>query len=623
MSIAVVNQTYDEIRRLMIAGSGLAAEDFRLKKLVPPLRKSAAKAPVFGRVADGIEKLLESSPEGSARALLDLAALVTAILYTQGQTGLKGSLEPIGTEGLELTTSEVSGRHLRPLIAALTSPGSGRLEIIRDAYQRDAFNDLRLVRPAIQALDDTYKEIAEFVGEHILPRYGKAIHPQVSQGFRIDGKTADARRLRLMHRLDPEATRDLVTEALEHGSKEVKLAALGCLEGRLDAVDFLLEQSRARSQEVRRAAYASMATIDHPDIVDRLIEHLQSKDVEFIAPYIGAHPNRKLRRAVVDQIIEHRAFVFDPEGAMASAAGDSQTKRVLDALKRLEQLVDAVPTHDDEEAEMILCELYADRGRFTSGPHHFEWGLRLMKRVARALADTGSTRSLRALAEAGPSADDELFGFAFTASLLIHRPQRVYEEFSPLYRDRPSGRTKAADVARQKAELIGRILRQVFALDPTEAPTRHLASIGPMLRSKSVKLDPRWQEAAIAVSDPYFVAASVGPNDRDALAYLLQLLDQFTTGPVRDQPYLSSVARALLRVEHPEAVSVLVRLLRRLANRGLPSWALRLIPDLPEEAVAPLEEFAPKMGEEYLRRLDDLKRKHGSCVDGDEKEDDR
>src|SRR5688572_17575987 len=95
MSIAVLSQVYDEVRRLAIAGSNLAAGDFRLKKLVPPLEASAAKAPVFGKVAQAITAAIDAPAKDSAAALLELSTLVSAILYTQGETGVEGKLEPI------------------------------------------------------------------------------------------------------------------------------------------------------------------------------------------------------------------------------------------------------------------------------------------------------------------------------------------------------------------------------------------------------------------------------------------------------------------------------------------------------------------------------------------------
>jgi len=95
MSIPLVVQAYEEVRRLAVAGSIVAPGDFRLKKLVDPLMKSAEKAPVFGKVAQGIERLVAATEKDSALALLELSTLVHAILYTQGETGAAGELTAI------------------------------------------------------------------------------------------------------------------------------------------------------------------------------------------------------------------------------------------------------------------------------------------------------------------------------------------------------------------------------------------------------------------------------------------------------------------------------------------------------------------------------------------------
>ena len=61
MSIAVLTQVYDEVRRLAIAGSVVARGDFRLKKLIPPLEQAGAKAPVFAKVAEAVKAVVESN----------------------------------------------------------------------------------------------------------------------------------------------------------------------------------------------------------------------------------------------------------------------------------------------------------------------------------------------------------------------------------------------------------------------------------------------------------------------------------------------------------------------------------------------------------------------------------
>jgi hypothetical protein len=154
MSIAVLTQVYDEVRRLSIAGSVVAGGDFRLKKLAPPLEQAGQKAPVFAKVAQGVTKLVESDEKNSAEALLELSTLVNAILYTQGETDLAGELQPIETMDLGQQQTQASARILKPLLEALSSTGSGRLEIIKDAHERGAFRDLRLVGPAVAAIDD-------------------------------------------------------------------------------------------------------------------------------------------------------------------------------------------------------------------------------------------------------------------------------------------------------------------------------------------------------------------------------------------------------------------------------------------------------------------------------------
>src|SRR5687768_209964 len=188
MSIPVLTQVYDEVRRLAIAGSAVAPGDFRLKKLIEPLQKSGEKAPVFAKVAQAVQAVVESNEKTAANALLELTTLVNAILYTQGETGIQGELKPLETTDLGGQATQASARVLKPLLEALTSTGSGRVGLIRDAHQRGTFRDLRLVKPALKGLDDPYGEIAQFIAEEVLPGYGKAILPELRSTFDVKGR---------------------------------------------------------------------------------------------------------------------------------------------------------------------------------------------------------------------------------------------------------------------------------------------------------------------------------------------------------------------------------------------------------------------------------------------------
>src|SRR6476661_7452469 len=121
MSIALIQESAKEVRRLAIAGSPLAVGDFRLKKLIAPLEQAGAKVPVFAQVAKAIGDLVNGSDTESAAHLLNPSTRTTS-------------------------------RVLKPLVVALTSTGGGRFEVVRSAVERGAFNDLRLIEPSIRAL---------------------------------------------------------------------------------------------------------------------------------------------------------------------------------------------------------------------------------------------------------------------------------------------------------------------------------------------------------------------------------------------------------------------------------------------------------------------------------------
>src|SRR5215471_11650178 len=105
MSLALIQESAKEVRRLAIAGSPLAVGDFRLKKLIAPLESAGAKAPVFAQVAKAISDLVNGKEADSAANLLSLSTLLNAILYTQGQTGAEGELREVEMYSIRCTST--------------------------------------------------------------------------------------------------------------------------------------------------------------------------------------------------------------------------------------------------------------------------------------------------------------------------------------------------------------------------------------------------------------------------------------------------------------------------------------------------------------------------------------
>src|SRR4051812_36371370 len=125
MSIALIEESAKEVRRLAIAGSPLAVGDFRLKKLIPPLEQAGAKVPVFAQVAKAIGDLVNGTEKESAARLLNLSTLVNAILYTQGNSTAEGNFQELEEFATKCSCTKTTSRVLKPLVQALTSSGAG------------------------------------------------------------------------------------------------------------------------------------------------------------------------------------------------------------------------------------------------------------------------------------------------------------------------------------------------------------------------------------------------------------------------------------------------------------------------------------------------------------------
>jgi HEAT repeats len=351
MSIAVLNQVYDEARRLAVAGSVVAKGDFRLKKLVAPLEQAGTKAPVFAKVAEAANKVIDGPEDSSAESLLDLTSLVTAVLYTQGETGIAGELKAIETVNLVGESAQTSARLLKPLLEALSSTGSGRLELVKDAHDRGAFRDLRLVKPALDGLDDPYSEIADFLAEKVLPVYCQAILPELRRVYDPKGTKGHPRRLKSMHAIDPAGTRELVKQALEGGSKEVKVAAISCLGAEAEDLQLLIEQAGARAQDVRGAAYRALAMIDDPAAVAVLQKAFGDRDVELAARAIGESRTEGLSAVLVAEI----------RNASTEFPKLKDRRQVGGLANRLVHLIRALPAKNYPASDALLLDLFARR----------------------------------------------------------------------------------------------------------------------------------------------------------------------------------------------------------------------------------------------------------------------
>jgi len=613
MSIPLVAQCYEEVRRLAVAGSVVAAGDFRLRKLVEPLKKSAEKAPVFGKVAEGIERLISAPERDSAPALLELGTLVNAILYTQGETGAAGDLALIAAVDLGVqTTTHASARVLKPLMEALATTGSGRLEIIKEAHQRDAFRDLRLVNLALKALDDGYGEIAEFVASHVLPSYGKAIIPELRAAMNFPGKFGDGRRLKLLYRLDPEGARGLVDQAFTEGSKEVKIAALQCLGDSKTDLPHLLEQATAKAKEVRIAAFIGLGRVhDEPTVVEVFKKALTGKE-----PEIAVGPaSRNRNPALLAFLIETARTQLD---ALFSTKDKAKLKPVLESFITL---LAAFNGRGDRDTEALLLDCFNRRDALHALKGDTVSGADINQAVAMMMASSDSRRAHETLAATAMSLHPDLLRSAFIGTSRVRKPSEMFELFSPLMDGKlAAAGKKSKDPAVQKAEAIREVLMGAGDRDGLSIFWSQVSDDGQeaaATRAGLPDLDPRWLDLAVAAQDIDLVCRLARPGHAGCAKFLSSHLKSHLAEKKNQAWDVSGVIETMIRTAHPEATDGWIAVMQKFASLKTgyygSYWLNRLVEKLPAESAAKIEAMLPSLPErlidEVLPHLQTLKAK--------------
>jgi len=586
MSIAVLTQVYDEMRRLAIAGSVTAGGDFRLKKLIPSLEQAGAKAPVFAKVAQAVKTVVEGTEQTSAWALLELCTLVNAVLSTQGETGLAGAWAEIETNDVGPQTSQVSASVLKPLLEALTTTGAGRLEIIKDSFERGAFGDLRLVKPALDAIDDPYPDIGDFIAKNVLTLYGRAILPDLKSRFDLkSSKGGHVRRLALMHQLDPAGTREIVKQALEDGSKEIKIVAIECLGDSSEDLTLLLELSVAKNKDVRRAALRAIARQDSDAAIEALRKAMIGGDLDIAIQPIQQNRSPKLLKLVIDEAGRQLEALFKTKNT------SKEKNEVGKGVERLLGLLSCLEGREDKATEEFLVKLF-QRCKEIGGLKGEPSGEAINERVARLMGG-GSRKGQIMLADTHASLSPDILGIAFEAARKSMEPAKVFDAFSPYLLAKVDEKKKARDPAWAKRAAI---IEFITAASKGRYRSDELNKI-----YEDGTWDPRWLDVAIKIGSKELTCCLARSTHQACKTFLSKLLGEASkgSGTIRTINIVPvDILKTMIRIEHPDAIPGLIDSIKKFDSdkhgdyRG---WIWDLVSRLPKTAVAPLEAMLPTL----------------------------
>ncbi|CAG7629768.1 hypothetical protein PAESOLCIP111_03134 [Paenibacillus solanacearum] len=533
MSIPILVELQQEVRRLLIAGGGMAADDLRLSKWIPQLERLGGSAPVFHRLAEAAGSVVKSEPGGSAAKLLELNALVQSVMYTQGRTETKEERVPLEGTDARLATA-LPYRKLRPLIEALTQKGQGRLEQLRQAYEEALFEDFRVIPAAVAALDDSYADIPEFLQRHVIPQYGAEAVPALRRQFRPDGGKGDTRRLELLHGLLPEPDTKLLLTAAVEGSTEVRAAATELLGDDPAQEAFVLEQADDKKKEIRRAALYALSRLGTAAAMARLYRALTGKDRDIaIEPVrlceandltlsVIADAERQLERIVRRTAMEEAVSQLLADIASLHGKRMPETAGLLQKLLSTPEFIVPETEAAQEAAAALLLELdmpEADRFAVTL---HEAYGRKFI-------------------------------GCSLKAAVKILPPADVYERYG-------------GDLKDKKRPAAKELLRALYELTQPLDEAAGYASEDGGASERQPAWDPRWIYRFAALDEEELVCRLVTGPDRKIAAYLIKKCEG-ASGLSRG--HTAHMLLALTAMQAPETPELVMQALEKGGGRQL------------------------------------------------------
>ncbi|MDO3681040.1 HEAT repeat domain-containing protein [Paenibacillus ehimensis] len=565
MSLQVLTDLHQEVRRLFIAGSSVAVGDLRLTRLLPQLRKLGENAPVFNRLADAVQLVTEARPEQASAKLLELGTLLHSILYTQGRTEAQGTLEEVQVTETRGVTA-VPYRKMKSLIDALTERGPGRLEVIRQGYEDSLFQDFRTHVPAVAALEDAYAEIAEFMYDDVIPSIGPAVVPILHRQLNLQGGKGDARKLYLIHHLQGPVNAELILQAAGEGAAEVRIAAVDILGDYPELEDVVLEKSYERRKEIRRAALSALSRLGTGRAADRLFEALVGKDRELAVEPIQAYSHPTLIQRILDQA-----------EAWLNAFDGSAVK--TEAVEQLFAVVQCLKGKNDETVRVFLEKL------LSSPAFMVKETAAVQEYAAELLLDMQRPEGYRFVESLYRQWGGRHIAYSFQAALRCLSPEEVYDRFADLLRNKRQAQAKE-------------LLRTLYDLTEQQALTLYLEAedLSP------IAWDPRWVHLFVDIDEEELVCRFVEGPDRKVVDYLLKKL---AVAPQLMKPRTISLFFALFKIGHRETPELLMQALEGSEGKRfyfMDRDQLVLMSLLPGSYAERLEKFAALLSYERAKQ---------------------
>lgn len=435
MSIAALYDLQERLNSSAIAGVHMIGEDFRLHRAIEQFTQTAGASPVFQKIAQQLQPILQADTSDRAGAVMDVLALIDAVLYTQGATQINGEIEPITVNPSTYIPCRYS--ELWPLKQALTEKGSGRYEIVRTAFEEKnpVLRDYRLQGCLIAALGDSYSEMADLV-KSILIAEDESIMPLLKQQLDPKGKREMARRVEVIEQIAKHRENEFYLTLLDNSSSLVKEAAVHALRHDQDNTDVLIQLAETEKGTVKQAAYASLAHMHNARAEALWLKHAD-KNPAHVEDYLDHNCSDALSDVVASKLEQLMAPIIQ-EQRTELQPGEVELLRTLVRMtinKSSEALLgvfEMLADHealleqlrDQQRAQQLICGS-ADSGLLPA------INLKLIEGMIN-----GINKEMILAAERLYRHHEQAYLHAGFAAALLSKPaQVVYDEFAPMVSD--------------------------------------------------------------------------------------------------------------------------------------------------------------------------------------------
>lgn len=274
MKVKLLYDLKKEMDRIYIKGIRTARNNARLLKTFPILEKYRDEDTAYNELLYALKNLVAYNSYDYTESLATIHTSLNYLLRFYGQ-----AIEPNEERTEQVPVyhiNEISTSHsyskMKPLIQVLSGGGKNRLEVLRKAQEDNLFSDFRTYPFLDKALGDRDSEVVCFVENIIRNVVGDKMLPFIVNGFEINDKGENLRRLDILYDFHYEGMNELIDEILDGTATLLQAKVIDYISNDAKYEDRVLALADNQQKTLREIAYRGLINLKSEKAERKLIE---------------------------------------------------------------------------------------------------------------------------------------------------------------------------------------------------------------------------------------------------------------------------------------------------------------------------------------------------------------